>query len=166
MKKLSLILLFVSFSIYSQKPTDSLYDFTIENNEIVFKKVYEINGTKSEIEQKLRNFFKEKFGSEGLAFFLEKSGQTCDKTVVQLRRSTIDYQVIAQVKDGKYRVTIRPKTIHSPNTYLGDMDFTEFFSKKHRTKFRKGKVILNSMRCLNNYFTNQFDINQYTATDW
>ena len=85
--------------------------------------------------------------------------------IMQLYNSKFRFLVIIEVKDNKYRVTIKNIYFTSPNPYLGDFEFSDFFTRQNKTKFRKNKHITNAIKCIDKYFYNLFQLKE-SSNNW
>ena len=191
MKKILIIITLIIQSLlsYSQEENNSIEDFVIENNGVVYKKVFEIpNQSESELKKNLLSFISkvpnvsnvkevgdEIFGDiTNLKVNYKKYGGSYMSTLILLNHSMFG-KLIVQTKDNKYRVLIKDiyfiddvslLSLNSKKEMDNRTDFTDFVTKNSRSEFRTGNTILKGLGYMNNYFTEIFTFSNTTKDNW
>lgn len=191
MKKLliTLSILITSITSFSQDELTSLENFVIENNSVVYKKVFELpNQTETELKKNILSFISkvpnvsnvrvigdEIFGDiNNLKVNYSKYGGSYMTTLILLNHSMFG-KLIVQTKDNKYRVLIKDIYFIDDVSLLSmttkkEMDnrtnFTDFITKNGRSEFRSGNTIIKGIGYMNSYFTELFTYSNTIKENW
>jgi|GEM_PF-3985797 len=192
MKNKLFVLLFIignipllSYSQDSQPPT--LYNFYLEDGEVVFKQVYEFpsqNG--GDMRTEILSFISKvpnvsnvrEVGDEivgdisNLKINYQKYGGTPMSTMVLLSEHMFG-KLFIQIKDNKYRIIIKeiyflsdnPNTValHHKLDISPKTNFTTFVTKDKVTGFRTNKTVIEGVSYINNHLNDLF---KYKRDDW
>lgn len=194
-KLLILALAFTPIMLYAQVNQDNVKlspnvqdsvlgtDIILKNNEIIFQKTYSSELLKSELIEKLKiylptikNFQLSELSNQNDDQFsgkltdymvnYRKYGGTLMGTMIALNYP-LTANVIIQVKDNKYRVTISNfifKGIQvSSQSY--DVALDEALTKSKRTKIQSNKTSINAANYLNKELTDIFDLKNKKKID-
>ena len=140
MKKIltTLLIIIVSYTSYSQEGINSVENFVIENNGVVYKKIFDLpNQSETELKKNILSFISkvpnvsnvrvigdEIFGDiSNLKVNYKKYGGSYMSTLILLNHSMFG-KLIVQTKDNKYRVLI--KDIY----FIDDVSLLSLNSKK------------------------------------
>ena len=191
MKKIIIILsiLIVSITSYSQDELTSLENFVIENNSVVYKKVFELpNQTETELKKNILSFISkvsnvsnvrvigdEIFGDiTNLKVNYSKYGGSYMTTLILLNHSMFG-KLIVQTKDNKYRVLIKDIYFIDDVSLLSmttkkemdnRTDFTYFVTKNDKSEFRTSNTFKKGLGYMNNYFTEILTFSNTTKDNW
>jgi len=191
MKKILLILsvIILSFTSYSQEVTNLVEGFTIENNGVVYKKVFDLqNQSETELKKNILSFISkvpnvsnvrvvgdEIFGDiSNLKVNYKKYGGSYMSTLILLNHSMFG-KLIVQTKDNKYRVLLKDiyfiddvslLSMNSKKEMDNRTDFTDFITKNGRSEFRSGNTIIKGLGYMNSYFTELFSYSNTPKENW
>ena len=191
MKKIliTLLIIIVSYTSYSQEVTNSFENFVIENNGVVYKKVFDLpNQSETELKKNILSFISkvpnvsnvrvigdEIFGDiSNLKVNYKKFGGSYMSTLILLNHSMFG-KLIVQTKDNKYRVLIKDiyfiddvslLSINSKKEMDNRTDFTDFITKNGRTEFRSSNTINKGIGYMNSYFTELFIYSNSPKENW
>lgn len=191
MKKIliTLIIVVLSISSYSQDGNTSVESFIIENNGVVYKKVFELpNQSETELKKNILSFISkvpnvsnvrilgdEIFGDiSNLKVNYKKYGGSYMSTLIILNHSMFG-KLIVQTKENKYRVLIKDiyfiddvslLSLNSKKEMDNRTDFTDFITKNGRSEFRSSNTIIKGIGYMNNYFTELFTYSNTTKENW
>tara|TARA_R110001632_G_scaffold137804_2_gene253430 strand:- start:18634 stop:19158 length:525 start_codon:yes stop_codon:yes gene_type:complete len=174
MKKILLLLLLTSASVYSQKYVDSIYNFKIEEGNIIWQKVF-----KSDVKELQKTFIKKTITNIKLEN-LQEIDQTISFNVVD---DMIDfkkyggktmttsfhvlgpknYLVVIDFKEKKYRVTIKQISIDLRSNRLGISTFEDLFYRKK--KIKNTKTSQKDLKYYHRHFIEKFTITD-KKDDW
>lgn len=191
MKKIIVLLTLtiVSLSSYSQEGTNFVENFVIENNGVVYKKVFDLpNQSETELKKNILSFISkvpnvsnvrvigdEIFGDiSNLKVNYKKYGGSYMSTLIVLNHSMFG-KLIVQTKDNKYRVLIKDiyfiddvslLSLNSKKEVDNRSDFTNFITKNDRTEFRTSNTIIKGIGYMNSYFTELFTFSNLPKENW
>ena len=191
MKKIliTLSILITSITSFSQDELTSLENFVIENNSVVYKKVFELpNQTETELKKNILSFIskvpnvsnvrvigEEIFGDiTNLKVNYSKYGGSYMTTLILLNHSMFG-KLIVQTKDNKYRVLIKDIYFIDDVSLLSmttkkemdnRTDFTYFVTKNDKSEFRTSNTFKKGLGYMNNYFTEIFTFSNTTKDNW
>ena len=191
MKKILIIcsVIVVSLQSYSQDGNTSIEGFLIENNGVVYKKVFELpNQSETELKKNILSFISkvpnvsnvrivgdEIFGDiTNLKVNYKKYGGSYMSTLIILNHSMFS-KLIVQTKENKYRVLIKDiyfiddvslLSLNSKKEMDNRTDFTDFITKNGRSEFRSSNTIIKGIGYMNNYFTELFTYSNTTKENW
>lgn len=176
MKKI-LLLLLICNSVFAQNKNQTLDEnknlvmyenFEIEDNIIVWKKVFEIENV--DILNDLRENLKLKFNKDNSGSVKDLS-LNCKGTSVQLAANfNLDFRV--DIKEGKYRIMATNFIFESPMQFSSGMISTsrqsynlEYFIVKKNNTFRKNFQVKADLECMNEVLTSLFTIKPILEND-
>ena len=176
MKKiLTLLLILFLAKAYSQESKDYNYEnFKLENKELKWQKVFETQLTVTELIKSFRLNVLQNLSTDNLQEFENRISFTVNGDEVNYteyggaRSNTvmfaiypIDYFVVIDFKNYKYRVTIKKIFVDftSANIGLGKSDLKEFITKKKSTTFSTRTSVKKGASYYNYHFLDGFNIN-------
>jgi hypothetical protein len=186
---ITLTLIIISFLSYSQDDNTSVENFVIENNGVVYKKVFELpNQSETELKKNILSFISkvpnvsnvrvvgdEIFGDiSNLKVNYKKFGGSYMSTLILLNHSMFG-KLIVQTKDKKYRVIIKDiyfiddvslLSLNSKKEMDNRTDFTDFITKNSRSEFRSSNTIIKGIGYMNSYFTEIFTYSNSPKENW
>jgi len=191
MKKIliTLSILITSITSFSQDELTSMENFVIENNSVVYKKVFELpNQTETELKKNILSFISkvpnvsnvrvigdEIFGDiNNLKVNYSKYGGSYMTTLILLNHSMFG-KLIVQTKDNKYRVLIKDIYFIDDVSLLSmttkkemdnRTDFTYFVTKNDKSEFRTNNTFKKGLGYMNNYFTEIFTYSNTIKENW
>ena len=191
MKKILITLSFIIFSqiSYSQEEINSIENFLIENNGVVYKKVFDIpNQSEIELKKNILSFISkvpnvsnvkivgdEIFGDIiNLKVNYKQFGGSYMSTLILLNHSMFG-KLIVQTKDNKYRILIKDiyfiddvslLSLNSKKEMDNRTDFTNFITKNGRTEFRTSNTIIKGIGYMNSYFSEIFTYSNKPKENW
>jgi hypothetical protein len=191
MKNILITLSFIIFSTisYSQEGTNSIENFVIENNGVVYKKVFDIpNQSEIEIKKNILSFISkvpnvsnvkivgdEIFGDiVNLKVNYKQFGGSYMSTLILLNHSMFG-KLIVQTKDNRYRILIKDiyfiddvslLSLNSKKEMDNRTDFTNFITKNGRTEFRTSNTIIKGIGYMNSYFSEIFTYSNKPKENW
>lgn len=167
MKKLLLFLLFLPLTSYSQ--LDTLYNFKIHNNELIWQHTFKTTKTTEDLKIAYITNTISTFNTSNLnelknriTFSIEKDKVNFKKfggswgntaTFVQY---PINYLVVVDFKDFKYRVTIKSTMIDYGR--LGITSLEDTTTKKRTTIFKNSAAISDGLLDYDNYFLDKYSL--------
>jgi len=174
MKKLTIVLLLLTSSVFGQKLVDSLYTFKVVDSEIVWQKIFTSD------EDDLQNTFRKQVVTNLQLENLQEIGSTMSFVV---KDEKIDFKkyggtwggtatflqypqnflVVIDFKDNRYRVTIKTIKVDFSSVDLGINKLDDFILKKG--KFKNTKYIKKSLSYYHRHFTEKFTLKQKND-DW
>lgn len=166
MKKTLLLLLFIPFLSFSQKQLE------IENGEIIWQKVYETNLTKEEIKSSIKANPILNPILDNLSGTANPVKMECEETIPIYLEGKIQFFVLIQLKENRYRVTISNINI-IPHQTVGiwgvnsseNPQNIEDYQIRNNGEFRKNRMARNTRYCIEDYLTELFKINNI-SNDW
>lgn len=191
MKKIliTLSIIILSYTSYSQDGNTSVEGFVIENNGVVYKKVFELpDQSETELKKNILSFISkvpnvsnvrivgdEIFGDiSNLKVNYKKYGGSYMSTLILLNHSMFG-KLIVQTKDTKYRVLIKDiyfiddvslLSMNSKKEMDNRTDFTDFITKNGRSEFRSSNTIIKGIGYMNSYFSELFIYSTTTKENW
>ena len=174
MKKIIILFLLITGSVYSQKFVDSLFTFKVVDNEIIWQKIFT-----SEVES-LQNTFRKQVVTNlqlenlqeigGTMSFVvkdekidfKKYGGTWGGTATYLQYPQ-SFLVVIEFKDSRYRVTIKSIKVDFSSANLGISKLDDIILKKG--KFKNTKYVKKSLSYYHRHFTEKFTLKQKND-DW
>ena len=191
MKKIliTLSIIIISYTSYSQDGNTSVEGFVIENNGVVYKKVFELpDQSETELKKNILSFISkvpnvsnvrivgdEIFGDiSNLKVNYKKYGGSYMSTLILLNHSMFG-KLIVQTKDTKYRVLIKDiyfiddvslLSMNSKKEMDNRTDFTDFITKNGRSEFRSSNTIIKGIGYMNSYFSELFIYSTTTKENW
>lgn len=164
MKKI-LLLILISFNCYSQ---DAAENFTVENNQIIWIKIYNLSDTESI--DNLKNNLSLKFSDPNFGT-AENLELRCDDIAIY-SKETFKLNFKIEKKDNRYRVIVSNIVFNnSINLNFGTVSTDEKFNtiesmelRNSDNTLRKNKQSLRNRNCLNEYLTELFKIKK--SKDW
>lgn len=167
MKKIILLLFILPFTIYSQ--LDTLYNFKIHNNELIWQHTFESEKTAEDLKTMYSTNTISTFNTSNLnelnnriTFHIEqdkvnfkKFGGTWGNTATFVQYP-ISYLVIIDFKDFKYRITI--KSIIIDYGRLGTISLEDTTTKKRTTVFKSSQAVLNGLLDYDKYFLDKYHL--------
>jgi hypothetical protein len=184
MKKIILLLL-ISFNGFSQiKHPES--DFNLFEQKVYWEHIYNVPGKNTE---ELTKYFQKEvlqsLTNSNLQIIDNSLSFTVNNDVVDYKKYggtsmgtamfvsyPMNYVVIVDFKDEKYKITIKEITITENIITLGGTmistdDITDYFTKKKKTQFSTGSTTNTAIIYYHKYFTDKFAIkNNPTNKDW
>ena len=171
MKKLLIILFFISFYGNAQEVFNKYLNFEIEgDNKIAYKKIFQIgNNSKTDI----IDFFKINFDIQiklisdewigeikGIKIDYSKYGGKTMNTMILLNDEMFA-KIKIQFREDRYRVILREMK-------FGAIDKTplEITRNKKKLEFKKSKTILNGLEYMDKYFADIFIYSIKNDSDW
>ena len=174
MKKLTIVLLLLTSSVFGQKLVDSLYTFKVVDSEIVWQKIFTSD------EDDLQNTFRkqvvtnlqlenlQEIGST-MSFVVKdekiefkKYGGTWGGTAIFLQYPQ-NFLVVIDFKDNRHRVTIKSIKVDFSSANLGIDKLDEIILKKG--KFKNTKYMKKSLSYYHRHFTEKFTL-KHKNDDW
>jgi len=191
MKKIltTLLIIIVSYTSYSQEGINSVENFVIENNGVVYKKIFDLpNQSETELKKNILSFISkvpnvsnvrvigdEIFGDiSNLKVNYKKYGGSYMSTLILLNHSMFG-KLIVQTKDNKYRVLIKDiyfiddvslLSLNSKKEMDNRSDFSDFITKNSRSEFRTSNTIVKGIGYMNSYFTELFTFSNIPKENW
>ena len=191
MKKYLITVSFIIVSIlsFSQEGNTIVENFVIENNGVVYKKVFELpNQSETELKKNILSFISkvpnvsnvrivgdEIFGDiSNLKVNYKKYGGSYMSTLILLNHSMFG-KLIVQTKDTKYRILIKDiyfiddvslLSMNSKKEMDNRTDFTDFITKNGRTEFRTSNTIIKGIGYMNSYFSELLTYSNSPKENW
>ncbi|MGM1056053.1 MAG: hypothetical protein ACQEWG_09225 [Bacteroidota bacterium] len=147
-------------------------NFTTENNEVVWQKIYESELSKDDIKEIIEKdpvltSVAENFIGVSVPVKLD-----CEQTQPIFMRDQIQYFTSIDFKEGRYRVTVSkiellPSTtasLYGVETTNNPVPYNDYQVKKNG-ELRTGKMLQNSRECLNKYLQEKFNFKK-SSDDW
>lgn len=178
------LLQLISNKSYSQETTvPSLSNFYIENNTVVYKRVFDLpNQNEKEVKDALLKFLSKvpnvsnvkESGNEifadisNMKINYQKYGGSYMSTLILLNHSMFA-KLIVQRKDNKYRILIKDiyfmddeslQSLNSKKEMDNRSDLTSVITKGNASEFKSSSIILKGMGYLNSQFTDLFTYTQ------
>jgi hypothetical protein len=178
------LLQLISNKSYSQETTvASLSNFYIENNTVVYKRVFDLpNQNEKEVKDALLKFINKvpnvsnvrESGNEifadisNMKINYQKYGGSYMTTLILLNHSMFA-KLIVQIKDNKYRILIKDiyfiddaslQSLTSKKEMDNKTDLTPVITKAHASEFKSSSIIVKGMGYLNSQFTDLFTYTQ------
>jgi len=173
MKKLTIVIILIASNTFSQKYIDTLYHFKVEKNDITWQKVFENSLPdlqKTFIKQTMTNL---KFDSlqeidETISFSVKddivdfkKYGGKWGTTAIFIQYP-INYLVVIDFKENKYRVTIKSINLKSEIRYMAT-DLNDYILKQG--KIKNTNTLNTGLSYYDQHFTEKFTITT-KKDDW
>lgn len=166
MKKLFLLLWFSVTTLTAQE------NFTVDNDQISWQKVYETELSKQEIQEQLRQHPALSQIAENFSGTAKPTALNCEQSQAIYMRYPLQFFSNIEVKEGKYRVTVsRIEFIPEVSAEVFGIETNnnpepwEDYAVKNSGEFRSNKMVQNSMNCIDLYLTELFKFN-IQDTDW
>ncbi len=161
-----ILFIFISAGAFGQE------HFNIENNQIVWQKVYETELNKEDITQLLKKDPELSSIAESLTGTSNPLKLDCEQTQPIFMQDQIQYFTAIDFKEGRYRVTIKKiellpsnsVSLYGVETSNNPVPYEDFQVKKNGD-LRTGKMLQNSRECLENYFQKKFNFKK-SSDDW
>lgn len=178
------LLQIISTPSYSQETTaTALSNFYIENNTVVYKRVFELpNQNEKEVKDALLKFISKvpnvsnvrESGNEVFADIsnmkvnYQNYGGSYMSTLILLNHSMFA-KLIVQIKDNKYRILIKDiyfmddvslQSLNSKKEMDNRTDLTPVITKAHASEFKSSSIIVKGMGYLNSQFIDLFTYTQ------
>jgi hypothetical protein len=178
------LLQLISYKSYSQETiSTSLSNFYIENNSVVYKRVFDLpNQNEKEVKAALLKFISKvpnvsnvrESGNEifadisNMKINYQKYGGSYMSTLILLNHSMFA-MLIVQIKDNKYRILIKDiyfmddvslLSLNSKKEMDNRTDLTPVITKAHASEFKSSSIIVKGMGYLNSQFTDLFTYTQ------
>jgi len=174
MKKITLLLILLTSTIYSQKYIDTLYNFRLNENKIIWQKVFEtkekdlqntfrkkvITNIKLENLQEIDNIISFSVIEDIIDF--KKYGGKWGSTAIFVQYPN-NYLVVIDFKHQKYRVTIKAISLKSEIQYMAT-DLKDYVIKKN--KIKNSKTNNKGLNYYNKHFIAKFTLKNSTNSDW
>jgi hypothetical protein len=182
MKKLSLIIVLLYGPLsFSQDSELKLFDFILASQELIWQHVYKsdlekeelknlyINNVLSSMSKNNLNQFEDRitFEIEGDKVNFKKYGGTWGSTAIFVQYPQ-NYLVVIDLKDKKYRVTIKDIKTDYRAANQGFSDLAITVTKKRKTEFKDANGATMGLRYIHKHFLNKFDMKQIKkeADEW
>ena len=190
MKNLTTILILLIYAFtYSQTSEVRLHDFLLENKSLIWQHIYESNLSANEL---MQNFLEKDLSlmkskkvnksENSLVFTVENDEIDFTKfggkwsTTPDFVKFPHSYKVIVEVKDKKYRVTLKNMNVAIGNN-MGIADFSpdwinskliDAVTRKRNTEFRKTNDVVKGLEILQNYYQLKFELkeNEKQNNEW
>lgn len=173
MKKITLILILLTSTIYSQKYIDTLYNFKAIEGSIIWQKVFE--NEEKELQQAFKQNVLNKTKTTNLIELETSISYNIEKDIINIKKyggSSLfsaffiqeenNYFVNIDFKDQKYRVTIRNFTSSTTSATL-KINLEQYILRKK--KMKNNKFNKKNLKIYDDYFTDKFTINT-KKDDW
>lgn len=152
-------------------PHLKLFDFILENQELIWQHVYEsdlkkeelsnlyINNVLSSMSKNNLNQFKDRitFEIEGDKVNIKKYGGSWGSTAI-FAQYPQNYLAVIDLKDNKYRVTVKNIKTDYRRAKQGFSDLAITVTKKRKTQFKDAKSVTMGLSYIDKHFLNKFDM--------
>lgn len=170
MKKLVLLLLFITSGMFAQKSEN----FRIENSKVIWEHVYTSNLSQQEIKEILSKDAVLSPITSNFTGTTNPVDPNCEESQAIFMYGQLQYFASIDFKEGKYRVTVSGIQIIPSNTISlygvesssNPSPYEGFIIKNSRDAFRTNNMAQNSLSCLNNYFLTTFEFKETSKKDW
>lgn len=176
MKKTFLLLLLITTISSAQSLENPNYpNFILENKTIKWQKVFDTNLSKNELGNLFIKNIVSNFQTENLQEFEDRilfnvkqdkidfksMGGSWGSTALFVQYP-IDYFVMVDIKENKYRITIKNIIVDMSSAGFGNTanELINYITKKKNSVFRKSSASSKGATFFNNHFMNKFDINK------
>ena len=167
----TIIVLLFSPLLFSQNSELKLFDFILENQELIWQHVYEsdlkkeelsnlyINNVLSSMSKNNLNQFKDRitFEIEGDKVNIKKYGGSWGSTAI-FAQYPQNYLAVIDLKDNKYRVTVKNIKTDYRRAKQGFSDLAITVTKKRKTQFKDAKSVTMGLSYIDKHFLNKFDM--------
>ena len=168
MKKIIILFSLMIFNIgYAQKYIDTLYNFKVQNEKLIWQKVYDLktdNPKSNFIKSVISNIKKTDLQEfeETLTFEIKddeidfkKYGGKWGNTAIFVQYPQ-NYLVVVEFKDKRYRVTIKSITVDFTEPGAGTTELTDLVVKRKVGKIKNREILTKALSYYDKHFDSKF----------